>query len=254
MVFDNDFTLVLAMRSKTVPANWAHLVSKSSESVSNYNIDSSKVWLNQTFSDPDNPASGFKALIPPVSNVLESSLPATGSENGMNTNTIEASTVPSASEGATNKPVNLSLASEGDKSEPTPKDYSKMKISIRLKDTSSDMPQFLDLESTGLRRSPRLQSKKPKLDNSDLLHSLHTNLCDKGLPDETPKSFQERVLYAHEKMNTLFDSTINIVQEIILSIIDNETYYLKDMLKQKDKLEFIKAMEHEIDVHERRNH
>ena len=106
----------------------------------------------------------------------------------------------------------------------------------------------------GLRRLPRLQSKKPKLDNGNLLCSLHTNLCDKGLSDETPKSFQERVLYAHKKVNTLFDSTVNIVQEIVLSIIDNKIYYLKDMLKQKDKSEFIKAMEYKIDLHERRNH
>ena len=242
------------IRSKTILTNWADLVSKSSESISNCNIDSSKVWLNQAFSDPDNLASGFETLILPVSNVLELNLPITGSDNGLNTNTIEALIVPSASEEATNKSVNLSLASKEDKTEPTPKDYSKMKISIRLKDTSLDMLQFLDLESIGLRCSPRLKSKKPKLDNSDLLYSLYTNLCNKGLPDETPTSFQERVLYVHEKVNTLFNSTVNIVKEIVLSIINNETYYLKNMLKQKDKSEFMKAMEHKIDIYERRNH
>ena len=50
------------------------------------------------------------------------------------------------------------------------------------------------------------------------------------------------------------DSSLNIVNEVILSIISNKIYQLKDMLKQKDKSEFIKAMEHEIDTHKRRNH
>ena len=58
----------------------------------------------------------------------------------------------------------------------------------------------------------------------------------------------------HEKVNALFDSIMNIVQEIVLSIIDNEIYYLKEMLKQKDKSKFIKAMEYKIDVYEHRNH
>ena len=128
------------MRSKIVPANWADLVSKLSESISDCNIDNSKVWPNQMFSDLDNPASGYEALTPPVANVLELNLPITGSGNEMNINTMEALIVPLASEWATNDPVNLFLASEGDKTELTPKDYSKVKILVQLKNTSLDMP------------------------------------------------------------------------------------------------------------------
>ena len=36
---------------------------------------------------------------------------------------------------------------------------------------------------------------------------------------------------------------------MVLSIVDNEVYYLKEMLKQDDKLEFIKAIVKKIDVH-----
>ena len=80
VVFDDKFTLVPAMRSRTVPANWADLVSKSSESVSNSSVDTSKVWFNQMHSDPDDPASGLDALIPTVTNVIESNLPAQAPE------------------------------------------------------------------------------------------------------------------------------------------------------------------------------
>ena len=69
-----------------------------------------------------------------------------------------------------------------------------------------------------------------------------------------PLSYQERILHARDIANTLFDGTMNLINEVVLSIIDNESYYLKDMLKQKDKSDFIKAMEHKIDIHERRNH
>ena len=42
-VFDDNFTLILALRVKTVPANWADLVEKSLESASDVDIDLSKV-------------------------------------------------------------------------------------------------------------------------------------------------------------------------------------------------------------------
>ena len=57
-----------------------------------------------------------------------------------------------------------------------------------------------------------------------------------------------------EYTNKLLDKLLNFVNEMIFSIVDNEVYYLKEILKQKDKSEFIKAMVKEIDIHERRNH
>ena len=67
-------------------------------------------------------------------------------------------------------------------------------------------------------------------------------------------SFQERILYVQEYVNMLINNSLNFVNEIILSIVDNEVYHLKEILKQEDKSEFIKVMVNEIDVHQRRNH
>ena len=50
------------------------------------------------------------------------------------------------------------------------------------------------------------------------------------------------------------DGSLNVVNEVNLNIINNETYYLKEILKQKDKLEFIKVIEYNIDIHEYRNY
>ena len=141
------------------------------------------------FLDPDNPALGYEALILPVTNTLESNLPSANNRNNMNVNIIKALTVPFASKGATNNPVRLFLSSEKDKTVSIPKYYSKMKVSVRVTDTSLDISQFLDLESTSLRYSLRLQEKKTKLDNSDLLHNLYTNLIDKVITNAKLKSF-----------------------------------------------------------------
>ena len=133
VVFDDEFTLVPAMRSRTVPANWADLVSKSSESVSNSSVDTSKVWFNQMHSDPDDPASGLDALIPTVTNAIESNLPAQAPEAINITETppllpAESETplqeLPT-SEGDRNHDVTLSTACEGEVPVLTPKDYLK---------------------------------------------------------------------------------------------------------------------------------
>ena len=52
----------------------------------------------------------------------------------------------------------------------------------------------------------------------------------------------------------LIDNTINYLSEFILAIIDNELYHFKDMLKQPDQTDFIKAMEKEINIHECREY
>ena len=55
VVFDNDFSLIPALCANAVPRNWVEIVTRSSESVSNSGIDSSKVLFNQQFNDPNEP-------------------------------------------------------------------------------------------------------------------------------------------------------------------------------------------------------
>ena len=65
VVFDDQFTLISALRSNTVPANWADLVATSTESVSSPDVDSSKLWFKQSYNDDTDPESGFDATFHP---------------------------------------------------------------------------------------------------------------------------------------------------------------------------------------------
>ena len=76
------------------------------------------------------------------------------------------------------------------------------------------------------------------------------NTCDNSLLN----SFIQRVFYAQDKLNTLFDNSINYISEFILAAIDNEAYSFKEMLKQNDRADFVTAMEKVVDVHECREH
>ena len=45
IVFDDNFLLILALQSNTVPKNWVDLISKSIESISEEEINSSKIYI-----------------------------------------------------------------------------------------------------------------------------------------------------------------------------------------------------------------
>ena len=46
-----------------------------------------------------------------------------------------------------------------------------------------------------------------------------------------------------EKISVLIDDTINCISEFVLRTMDNESCNFKEILKQPDRTEFIKAME-----------
>ena len=47
-------------------------------------------------------------------------------------------------------------------------------------------------------------------------------------------------------MSVLVDNTVNCTIEFILSNMENESYYFKDMIKQPDWTDFVKAMEKKL--------
>ena len=58
------------------------------------------------------------------------------------------------------------------------------------------------------------------------------------------------------QINTQFDNTLNSIHHAVLAtaVGDNDTYTLKDMMKQEDKGDFITAMIKEVEDHVSRNH
>ena len=61
MIFDDDFTLMPKLRANTIPANWEDLVTKSEDSATDLDINSSKIWFNQYYVERAVPESGFDA-------------------------------------------------------------------------------------------------------------------------------------------------------------------------------------------------
>ena len=49
VVFDDECCLVSSLRSNTVPSNWPDLAPKSTDSVTNENADSYKLWFQKYF-------------------------------------------------------------------------------------------------------------------------------------------------------------------------------------------------------------
>ena len=55
-----------ALQSNTVAVNWTDLVTRSSESFCNADVESSKKWFNKQFLDLDEPNLGFDATFAPL--------------------------------------------------------------------------------------------------------------------------------------------------------------------------------------------
>ena len=121
------------------------------------------------------------------------------------------------------------------------KRYIPKKVTVQFKDTNlNSMSQYINLNQNRLRRSKRLKKKQPTYNNGDLVYNLFTNFSNQHGKDKYKKLiFQERILYMQEYINVLIDKSLNFVNEMVISIVNNEVYYLKEILKQDDKLDFI---------------
>jgi len=129
---------------------------------------------------------------------------------------------------------------------------------------------FVDLASSGLRRSSRNRNKVSSyfslVDTTQLnpkamfskcrQHLLDTiRLDDKCAPIHYTAFFTAAANKC-EEVNRLFDGTINKVFEFVFAANQqqNETYTFKDAMLQDDSDAFIKAMVKEISDHEENNH
>ena len=91
------------------------------------------------------------------------------------------------------------------------------------------MPNFTNLNQSGLRRLARIASAEPKSQDSDHACNLFTDFqSDAEVPIlPNPKSITERYFSAKDVVNVLCDNTINYVNEMTLSTIDNEACTFK---------------------------
>ena len=236
VVFDDDFTTVPHLRKGTVPSNWEKLVLGSRERSTDEFIDLTKTWLQPTSDETAD------EILETRSNVNEGE---------------EATRATQDSEGDTQlKRVRFS---EGDQLSP----------STQASEGDSDsndlvMPQMVNLESSGLRRSPRLASGTKKnynffsgISKFFVLGALLTStLAQPSVAFSHAQDSVNAAIHHCHIINANFDGSLNEIHHMVLAAgkSNNENYTFREMLKQDDAVEFIKAMQKESNDHSSRGH
>lgn len=129
----------------------------------------------------------------------------------------------------------------------------------------SPSPTYANLDEMTLRRSPRLKAlrENQQHSNESPKHAYFTQFnylpslsLTSEQPDPASSTILSKAVFYFENTCRNFDGTLNQLHPMALASknADNDTFTFRNMLKQKDRAEFIKAMLVEIQAHESRNH
>ena len=124
------------------------------------------------------------------------------------------------------------------------------------------MPKMVNLETAGQRRTPRLasQSTKKYTFASSLRKFCAYGLLVAAIMMQPVCVFSHAhacinsAVYQCNVINANFDGSLNAIHHMVLAAgrSNNEVYTYREMLKQDDASDFIKAMTKEISDHESR--
>ena len=223
VIFDDTFSTVEHMEKGTIPPNWKELVAASEDIQPEETKELDNLWNNPALEESEN------------------------------------------------EEQHLDDESVSNDSQSTP----------RISNKSSEMPDELfmpimpDLDSLSCRRSSRLKKPPDRFDPTALSTSSKANvssdkpsrrkstlfsmICLVSTAISDPAihaSIHSRLVYHTQMVNQHFDGTWNHINPFAYSTEQsgNDVYTFKEMLKQPDKNEFIKAMMAEIKDHESRQH
>ena len=278
VVFDDLFTTVAYMKKSEVPPNWTELVHKS-ERVTDEDYDLAKTWL---FPDAE---SGDIAMQPTGG---PSIVPTDATDGTSNVPTNNPTTARRSGYQASDFDFTGSNGVHGISNE----DFIQSPFSDSVNDILPQMqddysaPALINLETSGLRRSPRLAAlqnnhtdapgiaaytssttpsatrlfSKPRprlsfLSVFNSVRSLWTFATTTSHANYETYSFVARLSNNYNRLNGLFDDTINnICHQIHAFATSNETYTYSGMLREEDHKQFFNAMEVELADHKERNH
>ena len=241
VVFDDEFSTVPYLRNDEPPPNWIQLLHHSSEKATEDQAKLSHDWLHPSTSST-----------PPPLQTREPEHP------------IEDDVIP-APEGVATPPTTIIPIPEGvdaTASSPTSNMHKRGEV-------ESDSNSFVDIESIGLRRSSRTcieptrmsqrdpKSKELRPSRAFGLLILAASTCITPVSAAIHASsqrishcYQTRAIQYEDYLDRNFDGTANsthpLAQVYITSKSNNETYTIKEMLKEPDKDEFLKAMNDEV--------
>ena len=243
VVFDDNFSTVPHMRNGTIPSNWEDLVRNSTVLETDKDYDLTRTWFNG-----DRDESANEDSSPGTDSV--SSNPSQIRQQIISLHDSDNQGASPANEGASPILGSLPIPSPNEGAPPDPSPVSEGDDSLR-------MPPMANLRESGLRRSPRLQQKR------GILVTILTAAFSSTLVPDTIYGVTNGVSQAIEQMNSdiitidrNFDGTFNsfMTHAFAAGKESNEVYTFREMLKQEDRLDFVNAMEKEIDDHVRREH
>ena len=288
VVFDDHFTTVPFTNKNNTPPNWASLVENSRECVTEEEYDLAQEWLSEEPKTNPN-----DALTPKASNVSNNPNPTMkmcGSAMQMSETNPTMRMCGSAMQMSETNTCGPDLESPSS-SLKTSNEVSNPTLSASEGDLALSAPKMINLSTAGLRRSPRLLEQN-KASNSDKGPSTvaYASSSKHRHPFQRPKrqsprmsffsvfcsvgvlwsfalstmphffngechSFVTRVSDDYERLNGLYDDTINdICHHVKAYTTSNEVYTYKQMLKEDDCNKFFQAIMDKIEVHEKHNY
>ncbi len=237
------------MRDQTVPPHWAELVRNSTELATDEDYDLAKTWF-QTVDDPTEAAPLDANIITQDDEEHPANKGASDRVNeGVGTAAPEEAGI-AATEGDPNNPFNPLCVDNNDSAQPWTSQGSEG-------ENNNSMPTMVNLEKSGLRRSPRIASMRTALSTiiggALLIAAFFTSIPTiDGLQGLTP---MQKLSHRYHSVNANFDGTLNGMFNTVFATSDsNDCYTYSGMLKQDDKGKFVKAMLKETAVHEARGH
>ena len=152
--------------------------------------------------------------------------------------------------------------------------------SINRTDTQSvdelKMPTRINLQEAGLRRSDRIRQKELASQSATAtkahvafgtsittkllgLFTLFSFVSDMSMPSHQSSpnaTMQDSLIQRFEELNQHYDNTLNHMHlfAYLTDISTNETFTFQQAMKEEDKMDFVTAMEKEVDDHESREH
>ena len=257
VIFDDEFSTVPFMRNGEIPSHWSQLCKQSAQLVTAEDFNLATTWAQNFISgkstaidEEDEAVAGSDIVLNQVREAEEAEAPvATQAEEDVTANADQAEEAASANDSQAEE------ACDGQTEEGN---------------SSLLFPQMPSLNDVSCRRSQRSrkQSRAAKECSDRSISKLFvqfvacaafmvnaTSMAAYSVKTMRPVDMIQKVVLHTEQVNTHFDNTVNSFHHMVLATAeDNDTYTLKDMLKQDDKNDFVEAMIKEVADHESRDH
>ena len=291
VVFDDDFTTVEYMEKGQVPPNWDDLVKHSSELATNQDFNLAETWLahdSQPDEMPTNPITDPYEIVSDQHNTQSGSQ---SSRNLLNASEKKLPDILADSEGddstlrrkrqraSTSLSAASTLSTEAQQSSRievgTVQDFNRTDGSNNTQSVDElTLPTRVNLKESGLRRSTRIKEKQAKASQADTkahvtfgtrakklfgLFTLFSFVSNISLPRHqiSPNAtFTDRIIKRFDELNEHYDGTINQMHlfSYVTDVSTNEVFTFTQAMKEDDRMDFVSAMEKEIQDHESRGH